>query len=145
MSYNDFMVFLLRTPLHGLFSKGTMLVTVTGRKTGKNITLPVSYDETGGGLWVLSRRDRMWWRNLQNGAEAVLRLRGRDVRATAELVLDEEAVRVRLGDYLSRYPRLAKYLNVGNKDGAFVAEDLAREAKNRVFVRFDVLGSAPKA
>lgn len=138
MNYNDFMVFLLRSPLHRLFSKGTMLVTVTGRKTGKKITLPVSFDEVDGALWVMSRRDRTWWRNLQNGAEATLRLRGQDVRASAELLLDEAEVLARLDDYLGRYPRLARYLNVSYKDETLKAEDLAREAKNRIFVRFDV-------
>jgi hypothetical protein len=40
---NDFMSWFLRSPLHGLLSNGMMLLTVTGRKTGKKYTTPVGY------------------------------------------------------------------------------------------------------
>lgn len=66
MNGNDFMAWVLRSPLHGILSKGMMLITVTGRKTGKKYTLPVEYFEADGFLWIVTSRDRTWWRNLQN-------------------------------------------------------------------------------
>ena len=35
MKGNDFMVWVLRSPFHGMLSNGMMLITITGRKTGK--------------------------------------------------------------------------------------------------------------
>jgi hypothetical protein len=47
MNGNDFMAWVLRSPFHGMLSGGMLLVTVTGRKTGKAYTLPVEYVQEG--------------------------------------------------------------------------------------------------
>ena len=138
MNYNDFMKFILRTPLHGLFSKTAMLITVTGRKTGQKITLPVSYDEVGDTLWVMSRRQRTWWRNLQGGADVTLHLRGQEITGHADVMLDDEAVRAQLKDYLTRYPRLAKYMKIETTDGELDHESIEREVQDRMFVKIKV-------
>lgn len=137
MFYNVFVKFFLRTPLHGLFSQSTMLVTLTRRKSGRKLTLPVSYyfsdDAT---LWTISSRDRKWWRNLRGGADVTLRLRGRDLPARGEAVLDEGAVAAQLMDYLSRFPYAAKYMLVQVKDGLPDEDDLRQQAARRLFVKF---------
>ena len=74
MKANDFVVLALRSPFHVLRGE-TMLLTVTGRKTGRKITLPVNYDRDGDDLWILSSRDRTWWRNLLHGGAVEVRLR----------------------------------------------------------------------
>lgn len=43
MNGNDFMAWVLRSPFHGMLSNGMMLITITGRKTGKTYTTPVGY------------------------------------------------------------------------------------------------------
>lgn len=43
MNGNDFMAWVLRSPFHGMLSNGMMLITVTGRKTGKTYITPVGY------------------------------------------------------------------------------------------------------
>jgi hypothetical protein len=43
MNGNDFMSWVLRSPLHGMLSNSMMLITVKGHKTGKEYTLPVNY------------------------------------------------------------------------------------------------------
>lgn len=40
---------LLRSPLHGLMSNRYLLITFTGRKSGKRYTTPVAYLATSGG------------------------------------------------------------------------------------------------
>ena len=40
---NPFMKAILRSPLHGMISGSTMIVTVTGRKSGKRISPPANY------------------------------------------------------------------------------------------------------
>jgi deazaflavin-dependent oxidoreductase (nitroreductase family) len=71
MTRNDFVTFILRTPLH-VFLGNTMLITVTGRKTGQKYSTPVGFYREGDTLWVISSRDRTWWRNVKNGANVSL-------------------------------------------------------------------------
>src|SRR5690349_1878404 len=110
MAGNNFMVWLLRSPLHGLLSNGTMLLTVRGRKTGTSYTTPVDYFEEGGFLWVLSNRDRTWWRNLQGGADIEMLLKRTPVKGFAELELDKKGVEAQLVKYIQHKPYTAKPL-----------------------------------
>jgi len=45
-----------------------MLITVTGRKTRKQYTMPIGYYCQNGYLWVITSRDQTWWRNLESGS-----------------------------------------------------------------------------
>ena len=74
---NPFVSALLRSPLHGLLGTKFMLVSVTGRKTGRTYTTPVNYVRQGDTLAVISRRGRTWWRNLSKPAPVLVRLRGK--------------------------------------------------------------------
>jgi len=80
MTGNDFVTFFLRTPLR-VFLGNTMLITVTGCRTGKQYSTPVGFYKDGEDLWVLTNRDRTWWRNVISGAEVSLLLQGKTVRA----------------------------------------------------------------
>ena len=82
---NAAMRFILGSPLHAVVSRSTMLVTVTGRRSGQTYTTPVNYVREGDTVTVFSWRDRTWWRNLRGGASVMLRLRGRDLRGTGEV------------------------------------------------------------
>lgn len=135
MTGNDFMAWLLRSPLHGLLSNGMMLITVTGRKTGKKYTTPVGYYREGDYLWVITSRDRTWWKNLRGGAEVGLLLKRKPVKAFAEPDLDEEAVEARMVEYLRHVPQAAKPMGIRMENGQPNAEDIARTARDRLFVR----------
>jgi deazaflavin-dependent oxidoreductase (nitroreductase family) len=74
---NPFVSWLLRSPAHGLLSRNVMLVSVTGRKSGKTYTTPVEYKRTGNKVAVVSRAGRTWWRNLEGGAPVRVFLRGK--------------------------------------------------------------------
>ncbi len=136
MTGNDFMSWVLRSPFHGILSNGMMLITVTGCKTGRKFTTPVGYYEEGGYLWVITNRDRTWWRNLRGGAEVELLLKHKPVRAFAETELDEKAVETRMYEYLRHVPQSAKPMGIRVENGNANAEDLERVAKDRLFVRF---------
>jgi hypothetical protein len=73
---NPLMKWLLRSPFHALVSNSYMLLSVTGRKTGKVYTTPVQYYQQDKVLKVITSRDYVWWRNLIGGAEVRMRLRG---------------------------------------------------------------------
>src|SRR5215212_4045089 len=80
---------LLRSPLHGVLSDGVLLLSFTGRKSGRRYTTPSNYllDEAAGDT-VLLTTDSPWWRNLRGGAPIALRLRGRELAGRAEVVTD---------------------------------------------------------
>jgi len=65
---------ILRSPLHGLVSKNTMLITFSGRKSGKVYTTPVGYVRNDNDITVFSQRHSSWWRNLRGGASVTVRL-----------------------------------------------------------------------
>ena len=135
MNGNDFMAWVLRSPLHGMLSNGMMLITITGRKTGKTYTTPVGYYVEEGYLWVITSRERMWWRNLQGGAAVNLLLKRKPVQGIAEVELDEKAVEARMYEYLRHVPQAAKPMKVRLEDGKPNPADIAATAKERLFVK----------
>ncbi|SPL98875.1 unnamed protein product [[Actinomadura] parvosata subsp. kistnae] len=83
---------LLRTPLHDLLSERVALLTLTGRRSGATIRLPVQYEQHGDTLTVLSRPSRRWWRNLNEGAPVRIALRGQDRHGHATVARAGSAV-----------------------------------------------------
>ena len=138
MNGNDFMSWVLRSPLHGMLSDGILLLTIMGRKTGKEFTFPVGYYRENGYLWVITSRDRTWWKNLRGGAEVSLLLKRKPVKALADTDLDEKAVEARMYEYVKHVPQAAKSLGIRIQNGNANAEDIARTAKDRLFVRLQL-------
>ena len=138
MQGNDFVKWLIRSPLHGFISGGVMLITVTGRKSGRPISTPVEYYEMDDTLYVVSGRDRTWWRNLRGGAYVTLRLRGREVKGRGKSILDEKTVAARLSRIIARYPSRARFFGVRVDEGKPNAEDVARVAKERLVIQIRV-------
>jgi len=96
---------LLRSPLHRLLSGGLMLISVTGRRSGRTYTTPVQYVRANEDLYVITRRGRGWWRNVGRETPVRLRLAGRTLDATASIVPGEEMAGVEravAGSSLSR-------------------------------------------
>ncbi len=67
-----------------------LLITFTGRRSGKQYTTPVAY--LGEGDTIILTTDSPWWKNLRGGAPVRLRVKGQDLTGTAEAVTDEEAI-----------------------------------------------------
>jgi len=136
MWYNPIMQGLLRSPLHFFTSKNMMLMTYTGRKSGKSYTTPMSYLTIGETLYTISSRERVWWRNLRGGAPVTLRLQGKDVNARSESIEDRNELTRELSLYLKTAPQLARYMRVQiNAEGLPDSEGIARLARENVIVR----------
>lgn len=142
MWYNKPMIWLLQSPLHGLLSKNTMLITVTGRKSGRQYTTPVNYVREGNTIWVISRRERTWWRNLRSPASVRLWLAGRDVTARAELLSDQADVAAHLGHYLRQMPMSGRSLGVPFENGTPDPAGLANAARDWLMIRIELEGAA---
>ena len=137
MTGNDFMSWVLRSPLHGMLSNSMMLITVTGRKTGKNYTLPVSYYRENGHLWVLTSRDRTWWKNVQGGADVSLLLCRQPVSGFAKAELENQSVERLLCEYIKHLPQGARSMGIRMENGTPNSEDVKRVAKDRLFVKVE--------
>ena len=138
MNGNDFMTWMLRSPFHGILN-GMMLITVTGRKTGRQYTTPVGYYEQDGYLWILSNRDRTWWRNLQGGATVELFLKRKPAHAQAEVELEGCDVEKHISDYVRHIPQAARSLGIRMENKNPNPEDVAKVARDRVFVKLKIV------
>lgn len=139
MWVNKIMIPLLRSPLHGLVSKSMMTVSYTGRKSGKTFTVPVNYVADGNTLYTISNRDRVWWRNVRDGATVTLQLRGQSVSATGTVIEQQEATAVALQTLISLKPSYARFLNVElGDDGRYTTDSLTHAAQERVVVCFQL-------
>jgi hypothetical protein len=142
MWFNPMMTWLLKSPLHGMISKGAMLISVTGRKSGRTISTPTSYLRDGNILWVISWRDRKWWRNLRVEAPVRVLLAGKDAEGCGQVLEKEKAVARSLFDYYQKVPKKAKYMGIGlDAAGLPVLPDCERAAQKLVMVRIDLLGT----
>jgi deazaflavin-dependent oxidoreductase (nitroreductase family) len=81
---------ILGMPVPTPLGRNLMLAYVTGRKSGKTYRQPVSYVRDGDAL--LTPGGGKWKLNLVDGKPVRLRLRGRDISATPELVSDIDEV-----------------------------------------------------
>ena len=91
---NRVLKLLLRSPLHRVASGQLALITVTGRRTGREHTFPVGYAREGDVVTVavLWPERKVWWRNLRGeGAPVRLRLRGEDRAGHAQVLGDERS------------------------------------------------------
>ncbi len=112
---NPLVSLLLRSPLHWLLSPGLMLVTVTGRRTGRRYTFPVGYQRDAEVAWVMvsEARRKTWWRNLREPSPVELRLRGRLRRAQAAVVSPgSDEFRERAEQTLRRMPWLGRVFGI---------------------------------
>jgi deazaflavin-dependent oxidoreductase (nitroreductase family) len=139
------MIWLLRSPFHGMLSSNMMLITVIGRKTGQKYTLPVNYYRENNSLWVLTSRGRTWWRNVQGGADVSLLLRRQPVQAFAETELETQSVERLLCEYLKHIPQGARSMCVQMQKGTPNPYDIRRIAKDRLFVRVAPCSNAHEA
>jgi deazaflavin-dependent oxidoreductase (nitroreductase family) len=85
---NGLIVRVLRSPLHALLDPALMLVTVTGRRSGKRYTIPVGYQRNGDRIMVLVSRahTKQWWRNFREPGPIEVYTRGHSHQATASVV-----------------------------------------------------------
>jgi len=112
---NPFVRFILRSPVHWLFSPGLLLITVAGRKTGRRYTIPVGYHEMGDAIVVMvaEPRSKQWWRNYRVPGSVGLHHRGRTCSATATLVpFGTDEFRVRAEHCFGRSRIVARLFDV---------------------------------
>ncbi|GCE30642.1 hypothetical protein KDA_61260 [Dictyobacter alpinus] len=107
---NNVMKFVLASPLHSIFSKSLLLLTFTGRKSGKSFTIPLGYRQDGNTIFLFT--DHKWWKNLVGNAPVTLHLKGKQVSGTAEVIEDKEVTEKELQTFLLVNPNAARAYSV---------------------------------
>jgi deazaflavin-dependent oxidoreductase (nitroreductase family) len=132
---NHAMKFILGSPVHGMVSKTVLLITFTGRKSGKTYTTPVSYSQQDDQVTIFTHAD--WWKNLRSGAPVMLRLRGRELQGQPVPVTgDKQAITAGLSAHLRQVPSDAKYYGVTFDDrGNPRTEDVVKAVETVVMIR----------
>ncbi len=87
---NPILGFLLRTPLAGPARKQLMVLSFTGRKTGRPFTLPVSAHVIDNDLYVLT--GAAWKQNFRGGAPVQVVYDGKSTAMRGELITDRAIV-----------------------------------------------------
>jgi len=114
---NPFVRLILRSPLHGMLSASVLLITYHGRKSGKEYTLPVQYVQDENHIYILPgyAEKKTWWRNLKNGLDVQVTLKGQTLSGYGILLkheADAEEILKAFSLYLQRFPPSAKIHNV---------------------------------
>jgi deazaflavin-dependent oxidoreductase (nitroreductase family) len=101
---------LLGLPFPTPLSARLMLISFTGRKTGRAYRQPVSYVQQGDTL--LTPGGGKWKQNLRNGQAVRIRLRGRDVVAQPELVKDPDEIERLLAVMTAANPSVNAFVGI---------------------------------
>jgi deazaflavin-dependent oxidoreductase (nitroreductase family) len=125
-----------------LLGRSILLLTTTGRKTGKQRVTPLQFERDGDRLYVAAARGKKtdWIRNLQANPEALIRM-GRDEFPVRVEVVDDPN---RIADFLAlRLKNRPRFVSRIMRFEGFPAnprhEDLVRYAQNRLMVVLDRL------
>lgn len=119
-------------PLHVVMSRRLLLVSFTGRKTGRSYETPVSYVLDGDRLLVPG--GGAWWKNL-GSAPVSVRLRGnwRSVTA-AEVIREPQALSETLGRMMASNPSLSIFTGISRGADGLPAAESVEHARRRGFV-----------
>src|SRR4030088_3229905 len=125
--FNPFMRLVLGSRAHGMMSGQLMLLSFTGRRTGRSFTTPVSYVREGTNLLVPG--GGAWWKNLTGGTARV-RLQGTWHVVTPEVIQEPGALSIVLGRMLAVNPAIAVFTGIrSGPDGRPLAKSLERECR----------------
>jgi deazaflavin-dependent oxidoreductase (nitroreductase family) len=125
---------MLRSPLHRVASRSVMLITFSGRKSGKIYTTPISYAREGDVVTAFT--GAKWSRNLVGGAPVTLNIKNKDYQGAADVVDDKEAVAKALRTFLNQVRSDARFYQVKfDDDGQPNWEDVQRAAQRCVMLR----------
>lgn len=130
---------LLRSPLHWPVSNWLMLLSYTGRRSGRQFTFPVAYKRFAEEIVVVTpMEDGNWWRNFQDRQRCTIWLRGTECSAAGEVITDEERDAM-LVEYFDTYGIVGRMLGFGSTPESSTAQ-LAQAKQDLAVVRITLDG-----
>lgn len=100
--------FLYAVGLGPIYGRLILLLTTTGRKSGKSRVTPLQYEEINGDIYIASGRGTKadWYRNIVANPNVSIRVKSRQFKGTADPTTDPK----RIADFLEirtqRRPRM---------------------------------------
>ena len=142
---NPFVRLLLRSPLHFVLSDTLLLLTYTGRTSGRRYTIPMAYSRVGDVVTVFTLH--IWWKNLRGGAPVVVEIKRRRCDGRAEAISDDQPVIAEaLRAHLREHPSMARIYHVPlDADGQPDADAVRQVARFVVLVRIRLAPSSGQA
>jgi deazaflavin-dependent oxidoreductase (nitroreductase family) len=91
-----------------LIGRIILLLTTTGRKTGKRRVTPLQYEEIDGAFYIGSARGKQsdWYRNILANPQVEVRVKNRRFRGLAEPLTDPARIADFLEFRLQHHPRM---------------------------------------
>jgi deazaflavin-dependent oxidoreductase (nitroreductase family) len=83
-------MFLLRRGWMGKMDEFVMIITTTGRKSGKKFTTPIAYQRDGENIIAVNPGNSNWFHNVDANGEAVLEIQRQVIPVTGAVVKDEQ-------------------------------------------------------
>jgi deazaflavin-dependent oxidoreductase (nitroreductase family) len=99
-AFNDRIRDRLRSSNPGSLGKNHLLLTMTGRRTGTQYSLPVNYKQTPAGTYIIGT-EASWWQNLKGGAAVEISVEGESLEGHAEPIIDDSDKRERYGKLIA--------------------------------------------
>ena len=132
---NPVMKTILKSPVHKVVSEGILIITFTGIKSGKEYSTPISYFMENGTVYCFTHAQ--WWRNLAEGAEVKVRLKGQDTVGFAEVEAEDMAQKTSaMRKMIIAKPQEAGFYNVTfDSDGEPVEAEVIKAAEEAVLIR----------
>ena len=138
---NPIMKSLLKSPIHSVVSNQIMILTFTGRKTGKSYSTPISYCQEDETVYSFTHAD--WWKNLVGGVQVRLLIRGQKYIGTAiPISEDREKMIFGLSKLLSAVPNDARYYDVTiDREGNLDRSDLELAVESSTMIEISLDGA----
>ncbi|GLV55250.1 hypothetical protein KDH_20970 [Dictyobacter sp. S3.2.2.5] len=134
---NALLKVVLRSPLHRMVSSQLMLITFTGRKSGKQYTTPVGYMQDGEHITLFT--DHQWWRNLRDNAPVSVVVKGKTYQGSSNAILDKTITEQEMQRYLGRLPNAARAFQVQKNSSGELDRSAMHEAAQRfTMMRIDL-------
>ena len=136
MWYNPIMIWLLRSPFHKMLSGSIVLLTLTGRKSGRTIEVPVNYIRDGKTLWVAQRPKAGLVAQLDRRRPTFGHAGAQDQKSSRRGHPARQRGRACLDRVFQARPHMAKYFKVKiDREGNPDLTDLGAAARGRVVVK----------
>lgn len=141
--FNPVVMALLRSRFHALASKTLLVVSWSGRKTGRRFSIPTGYQRDADDVVVLLSKpgEKTWWKNFRSPWPADLLIEGRERTAMGELVRPGSSEFFRLVEQtIEAMPFMARQFGLAGYDPArgLSAEDRARLCESAAAIRFEL-------
>jgi hypothetical protein len=137
---NPLVTAVLGSRFHRLLSGTLAVLTVTGRRTGRDYHLPIQYALDGNTIYVVPGgfEHKTWWRNLIEPARVQLRLQGRDVNGMGQAFLgkqDPQIVVAALRVYFTKFATSTRVRGIELEgQGQPESQQLQRAVANELIV-----------